>query len=324
MSDREFPNVEPHDLVVNLDPTWNPQRQRFALLRGWANRHKSFPAIIQQFQLARNSPAVALMFRGDKQVPRHNVFLLGVKSRPALYGGNIARLRFEISKVADDEVRFTELLVAFCSSPMVRNVEATPTHDRILVEYQKSVRARRVRLSQILVLAIQYQNSQRSMRPWRHLLFLVSCSRRDEVAARFALGHRAAEDFPKVAYLYEYAPPALSSLHEPAVQVLMEFEELGLQNVYPDRDNEVFVQMAMLPHYILGYAELRRVSTDRVSAVYDVNYHPHPSYASGEATLDNPPKLTEDQQALMVETRNQIAWVWWDRQTGDWYVDQNR
>lgn len=323
MADREFPNVEPHDMMVNLDPTWQPQRQRFAMLSGWTNRHKAFPAIVQQFQLGRRSPDAALMFRGDKQTPHHNVFLFGIKSRPALYEGNIESLRFEVSKVADDEVRFSQLLEAFCSSEMAGNVEVAPLRDRIMVEYRRSGRPRRVRLSQILALAIQYQNSRAAMRPWRDLLFLVSCSRRDEVAARYALGHRPAEDFPEVAYVYEYAPPAADSLHEPAVEALRDFEELGLQNVFPDRDDEVFVKMAMLPHYILGYSELRRISTDRVYAVYSVNYHPHPTYACGKATFENPPRLTQRQKALIDETKGQVAWLWWDRQTGGWDIDQN-
>ncbi|GEM_PF-4898766 len=317
------PALESQDLEVSLDPNRIRGRRRVAVLRGWKNRHEPFPAVVHNVQLAGSSPAFLLMYRGDRRPPSRDVFLFGIKSRPALYEGDLTRLEYEVARVADDVVRFTHLLDAFLRSPMAKRAKVVPTRDRILSDYCTSDRARRIRLAQLLGLAIQYQNSQRDLRTWRDLVFLVSCSRRDDVALRYAVAHRSSEGFPDSAYIYEYAPPATDSLHEPAVEVLKDFEALGFDSVFPDRDNEIFVKMAMLPHYILGYAELRRVSADGVRGVYGVNYHPNPPYASGQATLESPPNLTDRQKALIRQTKGRVAWLYWNRQSADWQIDRN-
>lgn len=101
--------------------------------------------------------------------------------------------------------------------------------------------------------------------------------------------------------------------------MLKEFEDLSLHGAFPDRDKEVFVKMAMLPHYILGYAELLRID----SLEYETTYHPSPYYAVEGHTLEHPPKLTHKQRRLMKETKGKLAWLWWIGGEDAWIVDPN-
>ena len=78
-------------------------------------------------------------------------------------------------------------------------------------------------------------------------------------------------------------------------------------------------QIVMLPHYILGYSELRLESATHPNE-YTVVYHPNPSYESGAATLDSPPDLTESQKKLIKDLRGEVIWLWHGAD-GQWLVD---
>jgi hypothetical protein len=191
--------------------------------------------------------------------------------------------------------------------------------ERLMREYDESSEKKRRRLAELLLLGLQYQNYQQSVEQWRELLFLISCSRDDTIALRYALWFKKPDCPPQRAFIYDYAPPSNDSLHEPASAMLREFEDLGLHRAFPDKDKEFFVKMAMLPHYILGYAELRRIDLRE----YETKYHPSPHYADGGHTLDHPPKLTSKQLRLMNETKGKVAWLWWIREEDTWIVDAN-
>lgn len=311
------------NLRICLDPYRSRGRVRNATVRGWNIRHAGAPTVGEQLEFAAQSEEFQLLYRGDSNPPDGEVFTFGIKSRPAIYQGDLERLRYEAGEVSRDATKFRAISEAFLEGPSVRDSpeDRRPNLSALLAAYEASDCPRRRRLAEVLLVALQHQNARQAVRRWRNLLFLVSCSRSETTALRYALGHRFSDPPPELAWVYEYAPPVNDTLHESAQAVLNEFQDLLLTSAFPDLDEEVFVKMAMLPHYILGVSELRRAGDN---LAYQVSYQPNPHYESGLATLLRPPQLTDAQQIEIEGTRGQVAWLWWDEARGIWSVDENQ
>ena len=139
--------LHPEDLLVSLDP-YRGRPPRRALVRGWHARHSASPTLADQVARARCSATHTLMFRGDKTRPEHDVFVFGVKARPALFRGDIKLWRYNVDDVAQHAERFNELLEAFTVSPMIqRDTNAPAVAARVRSEYERGTREQRVRLS---------------------------------------------------------------------------------------------------------------------------------------------------------------------------------
>lgn len=272
-------------------------------IEGWENRHLAHPTIIDQIRYAEESGEFQLLLRGESKEPEYlrYIFYLGRKSRP-LYQPRPARLKYNPRKVSEERTLFREIASAYVETEMAE--KAGVSLDALLTRFDQSDRSRRIRLSQLLIDALQYQNCQQSAERYRNYLFLLSCSKDDAVALKYAL-HK----LPHQGFVYEYCPPKNRGFFRQVADIVREFRaELGFS--YDDRDNEVFVENAMMPHYLLGYTRLVRSKSGRHE--YTPTYVANPFYEIQGATLANPPNLEHHQQRLFEKTTKagEIAWVY--------------
>jgi hypothetical protein len=267
---------------------------------GWNERMSAYPNIQDQVALARRGKAFLLLFRGQEESPprREDLFVIGQKSCPAYYDGNTEQLQFNFRDIAAKENMFRRLADEFAASPMCQ--EDVRAED-LLQRYRLASFEGRGRLGQVLVYGLQYQICRPGVRKWRKYLFVISCSTEEDVAIKYAL-----RNLPTTAYVLEYAPPFGEGLFRRVSEVLNEFQGLGIERAYPDRDREVFVHYGMLPHYLLGYSVLQR---SRTEGIYETTYVPNPWYAERRKTLLDPPDLTMIQMPLIEATHNEIAWI---------------
>ena len=275
---------------------------------GWANRHDACPNVKRQLQSAKSSPdRFLLMYRGDGDpLYLDNLFVMGQKARPLYHQGDLGQLKYTPRTLAEDVESFREIALAYVESPLGQSNHLTP--DSLVKKYEALELQGRFWLSQGLIEGLQYQNCKSTVRRWRDLLFVISCSTSDEVALRYALGYRPSDEPPREAFVFEYAPPVDNGYYRRVPETIQQFRQLELGWLYPDGDSEVFAWYGMMPHYILGYATLTR--DPRKQARYTVRYTPNPAYEERGATLEEPPEMMAEQLALMRETEKYVAWVW--------------
>lgn len=248
------------------------------------------------------------MFRGQQDPPRRKeqLFLIGQKAQPAYHDGDTERLTFTFRAIGEKEDLFHKLARDFVASPMH---QGRPTFDELMAQYRRTTVPERVRLGQLLIYGLQYQNCRREVSRWRRYMFVVSATMCDRVALNYALAR-----LPAAGYVLEYAPPCHGSFYSRVSDVVRGFEDIRLGYIYPDRDSEVFVKYAMFPHYLLGYSLVHKVVGE--GPVYETVYVPNPWYDERGATLRTPPDLSAEQRELMEETRREVAWMFHDGQ--DW------
>lgn len=284
---------------------------------GWGVRHAACPTIREQFRLC-DGKRFRLLFRGVKELPHaDNYFIIGHKTRPLYFAGQLSTLEHHARKLASERVLFERLVADFAASRMGSRLDED-VGPKLLNAYERAPEVRpRIRLAQLLLYGLQYQNNRPEVEEWRDYLFVLSASTSPDVAVRYALGHRLAESLPDSAIVIEYAPPCSGHCFERMTDVLSEFAALDLGEWYPDRDNEVLIPCGMLPHFLLGYSTLTRHATARE---YAVHYTPNPVYANGGASLECPPNLDAQQSKLMRELNGQVAWTLhvWSDSVGEW------
>lgn len=302
--------------------TWTNGDKVEVEITNWESQLEQYSKITEQRKIATQSDAkYQHMFRGDKlnnisilqsEYP-DTLFTIGRKARPAYCGNDINRLEYTPNHLIENQDKFTELASVFVNSEMHKRKanEINLTVDDLVNRHNSSNQAEQFLLVQLLIYGLQYQNQREGIREWQNRLFVVSCSCDETVAMKYAL-----RDLPQQTYVIEYAPPINNRYSLSVAEVIDKFKELNLGFIFPDRDQEIFVLYAMMPHYILGYAKLRQQNPN--PAQYNVEYIPNPSYEEEGYTLDNPPILTEDQEELFDKTKERMAWVFRDSHDWQW------
>lgn len=288
---------------------------------GWHDRHQDHAKIRQQIDKC-DGTKFQLLFRGMKKIPYEpELFVLGLKAKPMYATGNPEALTRHARNLAADAKTFARLAEAFAASPMMTKHSKCSTQ-ALMNWYESSQERPRVRLAQLLLYGLQYQNTRQGIAGWRDYLFVLSATTTPDVAVRYALGHRHNESAPDCAVVIEYAPPCGGHCFEMMNDILEEFHELKLGEWFPDRDSEVLIPFAMLPHYVLGYAKLSRASTNQCEGSYSVKYVPNPAFATEGFSLDNPKDLDAEQERKRKELNGQIAWAYhrWTGISGEWFV----
>ena len=303
-------------------------RNVHAKIIGWRERRSEFPAICTQICKC-DSVGHKLMFRGEKELKyRPELFTIGLKARPLYYGGDPQRLSRNANALAKDSTKFEELAIAFAESPMVKRLGG-PTASGLVQLRKQCPPNRRMRLSQLLLYGLHWQNSHPELDAWRDHLFVRACTLDERIALAYALSRRPSEPSPEEAYVVEYAPPCSQGHFENLNTVLAEFDNFnGMQlcSHYPDRDTEVLVPYALLPHYILGYSHLRLLDTTDDVAEYRCEYVPNPAFTCDGATLEQPKDLTVAQTEAMRRLEDQLAWAFhmWTDDGGMWFKIEHK
>jgi hypothetical protein len=219
------------------------------------------------------------------------------------------RLEANARSIICDNQKFGELLSEFLRSPMAKkhcHADATVIQQK----FDASDDRARFRLSQLLLYALQYQNRQESVTAWRDKLLVLSASMDDQRALYYALRDDDQNCPVERAYVIEYAPPAQGEWIERVNEIIREFNDLGLGEMYPDRDREAFIPFAMAPQYVLGYSELELQSVEAAIPTYGTNFHGNPNFKDPSVTLKTPPDLTDDQLDALTRLREQMPFVW--------------
>lgn len=308
---------EPHN-DSDLTVTINKQAVRVA---GWHDRHQAHPQIREQIEKC-DGTRYQLLFRGMKKIPyQPELFVLGLKTRPQYSAGDPETLTRHARTLAGDELTFDTLVTDFVESPMMAK-KAMCSVAALKSLYNECDERRRVRLAQLLLYGLQYQNTRQEVAKWRNYLFVLSATTTPDVAVRYALGHRHKEPSPDTAFVIEYAPPCGGHCFERMTGILDEFKELNLGEWFPDRDAEVLIPFGMLPHYVLGYSKLHRPNGDGGDGPYFVEYVPNPAFLEDGCSLENPKDLDAEQAKKRDELNGQIAWAYhrWTGTDGEWFV----
>lgn len=302
----------------DLTMTINEHAVRVA---GWRDRHQAHPKIREQIEKC-DGTRFQLLFRGTKKIPyQPELFVLGLKTRPQYSAGDPEMLSKHARSLAEDESLFDTLITDFVKSPMMAKKQ------KCSVAALKSIYAtfderQRVRLAQLLLYGLHYQNTRQEVAKWRDYLFVLSATTKPDVAVRFALGHRRKEPVPQSAFVIEYGPPCGGHCFERMICILDEFKELDLGEWFPDQDTEVLIPFGMLPHYVLGYSKLHRPQCDAGESVYSVEYVPNPAFSKEGCSLENPKDLDAEQAKKRDELNGQIAWAYhrWTGTDSEWFV----
>lgn len=317
--------MDQNDLIVEgKGKSWR------AHVRGWHRRHAVAPRIKEEIIRSCCNGAHQLLFRGDKEVPlEQHLFILGLKSRP-LYSADESiwsSLPFSLNEAPEEaEARFLELATAFSETHMLKN-DANANPEAMLYEWRLRDTRSRLRLTQLILYGIHYQATRLDQAGThdellRHL-FVRSSTTSDQIAVQYALSRRHGEPAPERAVVFEYAPPCGGHLYEKMTDIIDEFESLGLGRFFPDRDEEVLIPFGMLPHYMLGYSELRLLPDGHEdgTSVYTVRYKANPHIAHGDYTLESPKRLTQQQRKLIKKMNDRVALVFhaWEGDAGSWY-----
>jgi len=296
---------------------------REAEVQGWEERHRGCPNIGREVDRAREHDSGFLfMLRGTRHKPPYlkDTFVIGQKARAAYYRGDRPRLAGTPRRLSAQSSLFKKIAAAYARTRMADRSEAD------LVSYYEQLEPReRYLFAQLLIEGLHYQNCRPPVADLRDCLFVVSFTLHEAVALKYALDFRRNEDRPRNAWVLEYAPPKGGDYYRLAADVIRQFEEFNLGYIYRDRDREVFVWYAALPHYLLGYSQL--VRDGETPDVYRVEFEPNPHYANGEATLDRPPDLNRLQREIIPRTVKELAWVrydtepesegWWELRSAD-------
>lgn len=271
-------------------------------VRDWHLRYDRFPRIADIANRAVHDPTVELLYRGQRDLKFiERVFLIGNKANPLYHRGDISFLNYRISEIARVGLVFRDLAQTFLATRLGR--DSNSTVEGLQATYDRMSHDERLRLAQVLIDALQYQNLKPEVARWRQYVTLLSASSRDAVALFYAT-----YAIPRTCLVVEYMPPLNRGLFRPVPEFIAEFRDCGLGAAYADRDSESFIPYAMLPHYIIGYSKLRLV--DRANRVYETAYFPSPHYDPGAADIGAPPNLTDLQQATIQATRQGLSWVW--------------
>lgn len=269
---------------------------------GWEARHKDHPRIREQIEYARKSSDFLLMFRGDKSIAYYedNIFGTGVKARPLLHHGEPHELQYTARDLAEVPDTFKKLAEAYICTPMGK--QGNTEIDTLMDSYYKMPRNEIFILSQLLIYGLHYQNCENEVKELKRYLMVVSATVDDSVAKTYAL-----YGAPNKAYILEFALPTKGVYYAEVKTVIDLARKYGLY-FKPDHDKEVFVMYGILPHYLLGYTELRKKrGNSRVA--YDFTFVPNPHYDKGKSTLDSPPELSGEQAELQQLTETKLAWA---------------
>jgi hypothetical protein len=285
------------------------QRNLHACIRGWADRRARCLGVSRQIECCDGSRHV-LLFRGEKSLPlRDDLFIVGRKARPFYCGGDPDVLRRCARFLVEDAQCFGQLVKDFVASPIGREISVTTDElrQRWIVQDPRG----RLRLSQLLLYAMQWQNCKDSVRPWRDYLLLLSATSDENTALHYALSRRRCEQPPKEAFILEYAPPVGHEYFEWVADVRDELIDSGLCAAqFCDRDREAFILYALMPHFILGYSHLRLLCCADGVAQYACEYVGNPAMEDGCATLAKPRDLDAAQRDAMLRLGKSLAWVY--------------
>lgn len=256
-----------------------------------------------------------------KDIPYEpELFVLGLKSRPQYAAGDPEMLTRHARALAQTDATFERLSEDFVRSPMMKK-QTDCTNKQLRSLWQKSNERTRVRLAQLLLYGLQYQNSKQALNDWRDYLFVLSATTNESVAIGYALSHKKKETPPKQAFIIEYAPPCAGHCFERMTAVLEEFASLKLGEFFPDKDSEVLIPFGMLPHYVLGYTRLDLVDQTVNPPTYNATYTANPALAHEGYTLTNPKDLSTAQAEKAQELNGHIAWSYhmWSGDGGEWF-----
>lgn len=271
---------------------------------GWETRHKDHPCIREQIQYARTSSDFLLLFRGDKKIAyKESVFGIGVKALPLLYHGEPEKLQYTARDLAETPDTFKKLAKAYICTPMGKQGNAGI--DTLMRFYGNMLRGERFILSQLLIYGLHFQNYVNEAKELKDYLMVVSATVDESVAKKYAL-----YEAPDKAYILEFALPTNGVLYSAVKTVIDLAKKYGL-HFEPNNDKEIFVMYGILPHYLLGYTELRKKEHNGRIA-YDAIFVPNPHYHDGKCTLQSPPVLTGVQEELRKLTEGELAWVFHD------------
>lgn len=311
------PRTTPTD-GANVEITF--RKTRFAIAQ-WRNRHDHHPAICRQIDDHCDGKQHQLVFRGMKEIPYEpELFVLGLKSRPHYAAGDPDMLTNHARALAKTDATFKHLSEAFVRSPMMKK-QTVCTIERLMSLWQNANERTRIRLAQLLLYGLQYQNSQQALKDWRDYLFVLSSTTKEAVAIGYGLSHKKNEAPPRRAFIIEYAAPCAGHCFERMSTVLEEFASLELGAFFRDWDSEVLIPFGMLPHYVLGYTRLDLVDQSVKPPTYNATYMANPALAHEGYTLTNPKNLSTAQADKARELNGRIAWAYhmWTGDGGEWF-----
>lgn len=272
------------------------------MVEGWTTRYDGHGLMAGAATAASASPRHTLLFRGQKEIKYiDDIFLIGQKARPLYQASDRSRLERRLNTIATDRTWFGQLAGAYLGSKVGQGCKVA--FGELMTQFDIRSPDERVLLAQLLLEALQYRNCQLAGREWRDYLFLLSATTNAERAAMYAL-----QNNPKRAFVLEYAPPRGRNLARSVKDFKEEYAALGFGETFPDEDEEYMIRYAMLPHFLLGYTRLDRHGRATPFS-YAATYVSNPAYASGAATLDNPPDLNDEQEDVMRRTLPHLAWV---------------
>lgn len=301
-------------MAIPSDPVLLPARGgRVAVIQGWHSRYDNHPHILRVAREAEYSSEHERLYRGDRGLKTEHLFLMGAKARPLHHDGDVARLdRGSAELLSENEQSFSRLCESYLDTGMARQRLAMAPGLEAMVEAWRGAEApERYLMALAILAALQFQNSRRAAADWREYLWFLSCSRSDTIALKYALGGRRG-NMPNETYVVEYAPQC--GLVLPVAHFADLIDRFRLGRAFPDLDDEVFAQNALLPHYILGYSKLTRAVG--AENTYDTEFVPHNYYARPDSSIRQPPDLNEAQERIFAETRDTLAWV--ESRGGEW------
>lgn len=274
-----------------------------ANILGWENRFSTCSRIAELLDRGDETEGFRLVYRGDQNCPPllTDLFTAGMCSRAQNNEGKTEKLKFNVSLVSGRKKLFFVLLKKYLKTAMALKYPGESL-EQSLQRFDKSQKEDRYEMTQLLLDAMQYQNCKQEVREFREYLLSISASTSSSIAAKYAIKQQ-----PSTAYIFEYYPPDNPRFLSTIKQNRQRFSEFGFGQMYPDRDDEILLRYSILPHYLIGYAQLNRTSTTPLT--YSCTYNPNPHYANGTATLKNPPDLNAQQQKLFDETNPSTAWV---------------
>lgn len=174
--------------TTESDLTVTIHKQPMRIL-GWKDRHNAHPAIRNQIEKC-NGVNFHALFRGVREIPfEPELFVLGLKARPMYATGDPDSLTSHARSLAMEEAAFDVLVEDFVASPMMtRKGKCSVAAVKKL--FGEGDERHRVRLAQLLLYALHYQNTREEVARWRDHLFVLSATTSAEVALRYALGHK--------------------------------------------------------------------------------------------------------------------------------------
>lgn len=302
-------------IIVAVGPK---RRQQSVRIRGWSTRYINYPAITTQVQQYCDAGSHTMIFRGTKEIPfQHKLFAIGLKSLPMFYASGLGQ-KSDAVALTRDRKQFETLVQAYLSSPMSKAQRHRSTPEAFLASFERLTFRQRVRLSQLLLYGIQYQNQRPDVANWRKKLYMLSASLLHTVALKYAVWPLPSGELSDQAFVVEYAPPTNGGCYERVSSISEEFEKLSLGKLYKDRDTEVFVPFAMLPHYVLGYSILRRLAVDDMPTYEVSEYRANPTICNQGYSLDRPKDLHEEQVRFLDECAATVALAYFDCDAKEW------